>query len=116
MRLEHKQDVTRITMHGFIAKTIKDEAEAIYTDELKSCLGIADHNTRHETVRDSIGEWVVGDCTPIALNASRAYLSVPLWGLSTRSARSTWAVTWRKSSGDSTTGTTRIFTGKLSSA
>ena len=36
------------------------EAEAIYTDELKSCLGIADDDTRHETVNHSIEEWVVG--------------------------------------------------------
>ena len=32
-------------------RTVKDEAEAIYTDELASYLGIADHNTRHETVQ-----------------------------------------------------------------
>ena len=31
------------------------------TDELKSYIGIADHNTRHETVNHSIDEWVVGD-------------------------------------------------------
>lgn len=61
VRVEHIPDVTRKTLHGFIAKTIKDEAEAIYTDELKSYLGIEDHNPRHETVRHSIDEWVVGD-------------------------------------------------------
>ena len=38
-----------------------DEAEAIYTDELASYLGIADANTRHETVNHSAEEWVVGD-------------------------------------------------------
>ena len=45
----------------FIARTIKDEAEAIYTDELKSYIGIADHNTRHETVNHSQEQWVIGD-------------------------------------------------------
>ena len=40
---------------------MKDEAEAIYTDELKSYIGIEDHDTRHETVNHSAEEWVVGD-------------------------------------------------------
>ena len=40
---------------------MKDEAEAIYTDELKSYIGIADHNTCHETVNHPEEEWVVGD-------------------------------------------------------
>lgn len=43
------------------ASPVKDEAEAIYTDELASYMGIEDHNTRHETVRHSIKQWVVGD-------------------------------------------------------
>ena len=51
----------RHTLHGFIAETVKDEAEAIYTDELKSYLGIADDDTRHETVNHSAEQWVVGD-------------------------------------------------------
>lgn len=50
-----------LTIHDFIKRTVKDEAEAIYTDELKSYIGIADHNTRHETVNHSEEEWVVGD-------------------------------------------------------
>ena len=40
---------------------VKDEAEAIYTDELKSYIGVDDHDTRHETVNHSEEEWVVGD-------------------------------------------------------
>jgi len=61
VRLERIPDVKRTTLHAFIARAVKDEAEAIYTDELKSYLGIADHNTRHETVNHSEEEWVVGD-------------------------------------------------------
>ena len=61
VRLERIPDVTKRTLHDFIARTVKDEAEAIYTDELKSYLGIADDDTRHETVNHSIEEWVVGD-------------------------------------------------------
>ena len=60
VRLERIPDVRRHTLHDFISRTVKDEAEAIYTDELKSYLGIADHDTRHETVNHSAEEWVVG--------------------------------------------------------
>ena len=49
------------TLHGFIRRTVRDEAEAIYTDDLKSYIGIADDDTRHETVNHSAEEWVVGD-------------------------------------------------------
>ena len=61
VRAERIPDVKRKTLHGFIARTVKDEAEAIYTDELKSYLGIEDHNTRHEMVRHSDEQWVVGE-------------------------------------------------------
>ena len=61
IRLERIPDTRKATLHSFINRTVKDEAEAIYTDELASYLGIADHNTRHETVNHSIEEWTVGD-------------------------------------------------------
>ena len=61
IRLARIPDTKRATLHSFINLTVKDEAEAIYTDELASYLGIADHNTRHETVNHSAEEWVVGD-------------------------------------------------------
>ena len=61
IRLERIPNIKKKTLHGFIGRTVKDEAEAVYTDELKSYLGIADHNTRHETVRHSEEEWVIGD-------------------------------------------------------
>ena len=60
VRVERISDVKRHTIHAFIQRAVKDEAEAIYTDELKSYLGIADHNTRHETVNHS-EERVIGD-------------------------------------------------------
>ncbi len=60
VRLERVPDVKRHTLHAFIARTVKGEAEVIYTDELKSYLGIADHDTRHETVNHAEEEWVVG--------------------------------------------------------
>ena len=61
IRLERIPNVKRHTLHEFIGRTVKDEAEAIYTDELKSYLGIADDNTRHETVNHSAEQWVIGD-------------------------------------------------------
>ena len=61
MRLERIPDVKSRTLHGFIGRSVKDEDEAIYTDELKSYLGIEDDNTRHETVNHSAEQWVVGD-------------------------------------------------------
>ena len=61
VRLERVPNIRRHTLHAFIRRNIKDEAAAIYTDELKSYLGIEDHDTRHETVNHSAEEWVVGD-------------------------------------------------------
>ena len=61
VRLERIPDVRRHTLHDFIGRTVKDEAEAIYTDDLKSYLGIGDDDTRHETVNHAAEEWVVGD-------------------------------------------------------
>ena len=61
VRVERIPNVKRHTLHNFIQRTVKDEAEAIYTDELKSYLGIADEDTRHEMVKHSEEQWVVGD-------------------------------------------------------
>ena len=61
VRLERIPDVKRETLHAFIARAVRDEAEAIYTDDLKSYIGIADDDTRHETVNHSAEEWVIGD-------------------------------------------------------
>ena len=61
VRVKRIENVRRATLHRFINEAVKDEAEAIYTDELKSYLGIADHNTRHETVNHSAEQWVLGD-------------------------------------------------------
>ena len=61
IRVERIPNIRRHTLHAFIQRTVKDEAEAIYTDELKSYLGIADHDTRHEMVNHSAEQWVVGD-------------------------------------------------------
>ena len=61
VRVDRISDVKRHTLHGFIQRAVKDEAEAIYTDEFKSYLGIADNNTRHQTVNHAVEQWVIGD-------------------------------------------------------
>ena len=60
-RMEIEPDATRKTLHGFIERNVSDDAEAIHTDELTAYKGIADENTRHETVNHSAEEWVRGD-------------------------------------------------------
>ena len=61
VRLARIPNIRKKTLHKFVASTIRDEAEAIYTDELRSYIGIEDDDTRHETVNHSAEEWVVGD-------------------------------------------------------
>ena len=61
VRLQRIPDIKKQTLHAFISRNIKDETEAIYTDELKSYMGIEDDDTCHETVNHSEEEWVVGD-------------------------------------------------------
>ena len=61
VRIEAVPNIKEATLHAFIARNTRPDTEAIYTDELRSYLGIGDHDTRHETVRHSEEEWVVGD-------------------------------------------------------
>ena len=72
VRLKRVTNVRRHTLHGFIVETVKDEAEAeaIYTDELKSYLGI-DEDTRHKTVNHSAEQWVLGDVRTHQLDRRR---------------------------------------------
>jgi transposase-like protein len=60
VRLRVAPDVTRESIHGFLNDVVSDDAEAIYTDSLRSYRGIGDENTRHEWVDHSADEWVHG--------------------------------------------------------
>lgn len=60
VRLRHIPNVKKETIHAFVKSVAKDETEAFYTDELRSYMGIADENTRHESVCHSADEWVIG--------------------------------------------------------
>jgi transposase-like protein/IS1 family transposase len=51
----------RETLQKFIGEVTADETEAYFTDEWAPYAGIADENTRHETVNHSIEEWTRGD-------------------------------------------------------
>ncbi len=61
VRLERIPDVTPNTLHLFVNRNIKGEAEAIYMAESRGYLGSADEDTRHETENHFEEEWVVGD-------------------------------------------------------
>ncbi len=61
VRIQRIPNIRKNTLHEFIQRTVKDEAEAIYTDDLKSYIGIGNEDTRHETVNHSAEEWVIGD-------------------------------------------------------
>jgi len=61
VRLERIPDIRKGTIHDFVKRTVSDEAEAIYTDELRSHIGLETDTRRHESVNHSQDEWVVGD-------------------------------------------------------
>lgn len=68
---------TKEDLHGFVKDTVHDDAEAIYTDEFPSYRDLEDHNTRHETVNHSEGEYVRGDVHTNSIEN--------IWGLFKRS-------------------------------
>lgn len=61
VRLRVISHTDRKTLHGFIREVTKPKTRAIYTDDEKAYDGIADHDTRHETVNHSAGEYVRAD-------------------------------------------------------
>jgi len=60
VRLRIAPNRRKVTLHSFLDEHVADDAEAIYTDERAGYRGIADENTRHETVNHSAEEWVRG--------------------------------------------------------
>jgi transposase-like protein len=58
VRLRVVRDRSRGTLQGFIRDHVADDTEAIYTDEWVGYQGIADEDTRHETVNHSAKEYV----------------------------------------------------------
>jgi transposase-like protein len=60
-RLQVIDDRSREILQEFIKKYVANNAEAIYTDDWPAYDGIADEDTRHETINHSENEWVRGD-------------------------------------------------------
>ena len=61
LRMQVISERDRKTLHGFIKNHTAPDTEAIYTDDWPAYRGIADHDTKHETVNHSAEEWVRGD-------------------------------------------------------
>lgn len=61
VRLRRIANLKRESIHAFVKSVCRPETEAFYTDELRSYVGLADDDTRHETVNHGAEEWVVGD-------------------------------------------------------
>ncbi|MBI3750366.1 MAG: IS1595 family transposase [Chloroflexi bacterium] len=61
VRLKVSQRVNRAALHAFLKAVVSDDAEAIYTDDYTAYHGIADENTRHETINHGRRQWVQGD-------------------------------------------------------
>ncbi len=59
--LQTIQHADRDTLHKFIHSHTAPDTKAIFTDDWPAYNGIADANTRHETVNHSADEWVRGD-------------------------------------------------------
>ena len=59
--LEAIKHADRETLHKFIHAHTTPDTEAIYTDEWPAYNGIADKDTKHETVNHSAEEWVRGE-------------------------------------------------------
>ncbi len=62
VRLSVEKRNDRETLHKFIKAALDDSTECIMTDTLPAYEGIADENTRHETVNHSLDEYVRGAC------------------------------------------------------
>lgn len=61
LQVAPQQRITREMLHDFIRSKVADETEMICTDTLRAYEGIADGNTRHETVAHQQHEYVRGD-------------------------------------------------------
>ncbi len=61
IRIERIPNIKKGTIHDFVKRNISDEADAIYTDELRSHVGLETDTRKHESVNHSKEEWVVGD-------------------------------------------------------
>ncbi len=61
VRMQKIAKADRKTLHKFIKTHTKPDTELIITDEYPAYKGIADHDTKHESVNHKKKQWVKGD-------------------------------------------------------
>jgi len=61
IRLQVIAHADRKTLHDFIKANTKPNTEMIITDEWPAYIGIADKDTKHETINHRLEEWVRGE-------------------------------------------------------
>lgn len=61
LRMRVAPNARKHHVQGFLRDVVAPDAEAVYTDSLRSYHGIGDADTRHESVNHSAEEWVRGD-------------------------------------------------------
>lgn len=68
------------TLQAWVAEHSSDDTEVYFTDEWAGYNGIADGDTRHETVNHSIGEYARGDVTTNGIEGVWALLKRSIMG------------------------------------
>jgi len=61
LRVEKRKKASKKVLHAFVKETTDPKAKRLMTDEAPGYLGVADKDTRHETVNHHAEEWVRGD-------------------------------------------------------
>ena len=84
VRIERIPNIKKGTIQDFVRRSISDDAEAIYTDELRSHVGLETDTRKHESVNHGKEEWVVGDVHTTVWKACGACSSAPSSAASTR--------------------------------
>ena|SRR5215213_4856075 len=102
LKVCREKQITREVLHSFIKSKLADETELIATDENNQYAGIADGNTKHETVSHTQKEWVRGVVHTNGLEGVWSYSSAQSLAATTKSLSNIWIVIWMNSNSDST--------------
>jgi transposase-like protein len=79
LRVE-KRKGTSTVLQGFVHEVVRDDAEAIYTDQNNAYIGLRDLDTRHETVNHFMEEWVRGDVSTNTVESAWSLLKRSIVG------------------------------------
>ncbi len=80
LRVSRQHRATSREVQGFLAEVAADDTTAIYTDQATWYKGIADQNTRHESVDHSAEEWVRGDVSTQSIESAWSLLKRSIVG------------------------------------